>query len=44
LTQADKKADEIIEDGLDQLLISPTVLSEEGKNILYKDRKYWDYF
>jgi 3'(2'), 5'-bisphosphate nucleotidase len=44
VTLADKKANNIIEDGLNQLLVSFPILSEEGKEILYKDRKHWEYF
>ena len=44
LTQADKKANDIIEDGLNQLSANLPILSEEGKEIPYEDRKYWEYF
>jgi 3'(2'), 5'-bisphosphate nucleotidase len=44
LTLADKKANEIIEAGLNQLSVSFPILSEEGKEIPYKDRKHWEYF
>jgi 3'(2'), 5'-bisphosphate nucleotidase len=44
LTLADKKANEIIEDGLNQLSVNFPILSEEGKEIPYKDRKHWEYF
>jgi 3'(2'), 5'-bisphosphate nucleotidase len=44
LTLADKKANDIIEDGLNQLSVSFPILSEEGKEIPYEDRKYWEYF
>jgi 3'(2'), 5'-bisphosphate nucleotidase len=44
LTLADKKANDIIEDGLSQLIVSFPILSEEGKNILYEERKNWEYF
>jgi 3'(2'), 5'-bisphosphate nucleotidase len=44
LTLADKKANDIIEDGLNQLSVNFPILSEEGKEIPYKDRKYWEYF
>jgi len=44
LTIADKKANDIIEDGLNQLSVSFPILSEEGKNIPYEDRKHWEYF
>jgi len=44
LTQADKKANEIIVDGLNALNIVFPVLSEEGSVILYEQRKAWEYF
>ena len=44
LTLADKKANDIIEDGLNQLSVNFPILSEEGKEVLYEDRKYWEYF
>jgi len=44
LTLADKKANDIIEDGLNQLPFTLPILSEEGKEIPYKDRKHWEYF
>jgi 3'(2'), 5'-bisphosphate nucleotidase len=44
LTLADKKANEIIEDGLNQLSVNFPILSEEGKEIPYEDRKHWEYF
>jgi len=44
LTLADKKANNIIEDGLNQLSVNFPILSEEGKEIPYKDRKHWEYF
>jgi len=44
LTLADKKANDIIEDGLNQLPVNLPTLSEEGKEIPYEDRKYWEYF
>ena len=44
LTLADKKANDIIEDGLNQLSVNIPILSEEGKNISYEDRKHWEYF
>lgn len=44
LTLADKKANEIIERGLNKLLINFPILSEESKEITYKERKHWDYF
>ena len=44
LTLADKKANDIIEDGLNQLSVNLPILSEEGKEIPYEDRKHWEYF
>jgi 3'(2'), 5'-bisphosphate nucleotidase len=44
LTLADKKANDIIEDGLNQLSVNLPILSEEGNNTPYKDRKHWEYF
>ena len=44
LTLADKKANDIIEDGLNQLSVNLPIISEEGDDILYKDRKHWQYF
>jgi 3'(2'), 5'-bisphosphate nucleotidase len=44
LTLADKKANDIIEDGLNQLSVNLPILSEEGKESPYRDRKHWEYF
>ncbi|WP_428087120.1 3'(2'),5'-bisphosphate nucleotidase CysQ [Candidatus Thioglobus sp.] len=44
LTLADKRANDIIEDGLNQLSINLPILSEEGKETPYEDRKHWEYF
>mgnify|MGYP003988693845 CR=1 FL=1 len=44
LTLADKKANDIIEDGLNQLSINLPILSEEGRETPYEDRKHWEYF
>ena len=44
LTLADKKANDIIEAGLNQLSVSLPILSEEGNDIPYEDRKHWEYF
>jgi 3'(2'), 5'-bisphosphate nucleotidase len=44
LTLADKKANYIIEYGLNKLPINLPILSEEGKETPYKERKYWKYF
>ena len=44
LTLADKKANDIIEDGLNKLSVNFPILSEEGESIPYEDRKHWEYF
>lgn len=44
LTQADKKANEVIERGLLALNVKLPVLSEEGMDIPYEERKNWEYF
>jgi len=44
LTLADRKANDIIENGLNQLPVSFSILSEEGKDIPYEQRKHWKYF
>jgi len=44
LTLADKKANDIIETGLNQFSVNFPILSEEGKDVPYEDRKHWDYF
>jgi 3'(2'), 5'-bisphosphate nucleotidase len=44
LTLADKKANEIIEAGLNQLSVNFPILSEEGRDVPYEDRKHWEYF
>jgi 3'(2'), 5'-bisphosphate nucleotidase len=44
LTLADKKANNIIEAGLNQLSVNFPILSEEGKEIPYEVRRYWEYF
>ena len=44
LTLADKKANDIIEDGLNQLSVNFPILSEEGKEVAYTERKHWEYF
>jgi 3'(2'), 5'-bisphosphate nucleotidase len=44
LTQADKKANNIIEVGLGKLSVDFPILSEEGRGVPYKERKYWEYF
>jgi 3'(2'), 5'-bisphosphate nucleotidase len=44
LTLADKKANDIVEDGLNRLSVNFPILSEEGKETPYKERKHWEYF
>jgi 3'(2'), 5'-bisphosphate nucleotidase len=44
LTLADKKANDTIEDGLNQLSVNFPILSEEGKRTPYEVRKHWEYF
>ena len=44
LTLADKNANEIIEDGLNKLLVNLPILSEEGGDVPYKERRHWEYF
>jgi len=48
LTLADKKSNEIIEKVLEQTVTvnnsTVPILSEEGKEISYEDRKKWEYF
>tara|TARA_Y100001970_G_scaffold21626_3_gene24743 strand:- start:9096 stop:9857 length:762 start_codon:yes stop_codon:yes gene_type:complete len=44
LTQADKKAHTIIESGLQSLFPNIPILSEEGRDINYLERKKWDTF
>jgi len=44
LTLADKKANDIIKDGLSQLSVNLPILSEEGNDIPYEDRRHWEYF
>ena len=44
LTLADKKANDIIEDGLNKLPVNLPILSEEGGDIPYEDRRHWEYF
>jgi len=44
LALADKKANDIIENGLNQLSVNFPILSEEGREVPYKDRKHWEYF
>ena len=44
LTLADKKANDIIETGLNKLSVNFPILSEDGGDIPYEDRKHWEYF
>ena len=44
LTLADIQANEVIESGLNRLSVNLPILSEEGKDILYEERKHWEYF
>lgn len=44
LTEADKKANEIIIDGLNALSLKFPILSEEGRDIPFDERKDWEYF
>ncbi|MBV5320312.1 MAG: 3'(2'),5'-bisphosphate nucleotidase CysQ [Sulfuricurvum sp.] len=44
LTKADKVANDIITDGLNALSVKLPILSEEGKEIPFEERKEWEYF
>ena len=44
LTLADKKANDIIEIGLNKLSVNFPILSEEGEEVPYENRKHWEYF
>ena len=44
LTLADKKSNNIIEAGLNQLIVNLPILSEEGESTPYEERKHWEYF
>ena len=44
LTIADTNANKIIEYGLNQLSVDFPILSEEGVDIPYEQRQYWEYF
>ena len=44
VTKADKRANTIIENGLKDLDHTIPILSEEGRNIAYKERKDWESF
>ena len=43
LTLADITANDFIGDGLNKLSVNFPILSEEGKEIPYKDRRHWEY-
>lgn len=44
LTEADKAADKIITEGLQQLNADIPILSEEGKHLPFEERKQWNAF
>ena len=44
VTEADKKANIIIEKGLKEIDNTIPILSEEGKHIIYEDRNKWNRF
>lgn len=44
LTEADRRANDIIVEGLSALPMKFPILSEEGKRIPYNERKNWEYF
>lgn len=44
LTEADKKSNEIICSSLEKLYPNIPILSEENKEVLYEDRKGWEYY
>ena len=44
ITLADKKANDIIEVGLRKLPVSLPILSEEGREVCYEERRHWEYF
>ena len=44
ITLADKRANKIIESGLNKLSVDLPILSEEGGITPYEDRKHWKYF
>ncbi len=44
LTLADKESHRIIVNGLSAIQPQMPILSEEGKNIPYEDRKHWEYY
>ncbi|MDD3598419.1 3'(2'),5'-bisphosphate nucleotidase CysQ [Sulfuricurvum sp.] len=44
LTEADRKANDVIVDGLENLSVRLPILSEEGKTIPYEERSGWEYF
>jgi len=47
LTRADQEAHRVIQEGLEKVLIGKKalpMLSEEGRNVLYKERRGWDRY
>lgn len=44
LTKADKNANAVIVEGLSTLAVKFPILSEEGKEVPYDERKNWEYF
>jgi len=44
VTEADKKANTLISNRLNQLTPDIPILSEEGRSIPFTERKYWKYF
>jgi 3'(2'), 5'-bisphosphate nucleotidase len=44
LTEADKKANDVIVEGLNSLKTTFHILSEEGTTIPYEERQDWEYF
>jgi 3'(2'), 5'-bisphosphate nucleotidase len=44
LTLADKRANDIIENGLNKLIVNLPILSEEGRDVPYEERRLWEYF
>lgn len=44
LTEADKKSNEVICEKLKELYPNIPMLSEENKEVVYKDRKDWEYY
>jgi 3'(2'), 5'-bisphosphate nucleotidase len=44
LTEADRQANEVILKGLNTLSVVFPILSEEGKDVPFEERKEWEYF